>query len=147
VEPNNIVAAAPLQLGLLIPVRPLLLAFVSISPGHLRVPAGRCIGAVAVALSPLAFYIMVQSIGLSGISYVLACRCLAHTAISLGAVSARYSVQLSTQLITEELYLGGGVCFPGYQQLHSFLSLARTLGLVQWSYSEEIPFTVSLPVA
>lgn len=90
---------------------------------------------------------MVQSIGLSGISYVLACRCLAHTAISLGAVSARNSVQSSTQLITEELYLGGGVCFPGYQQLHSFLSLARTLGLVQWSYCEEIPFTVSLPVA
>ena len=55
VELSYIAAAAPLQLGLLIPVRPLLLAFVSISPGHLRVPAGRCIGAVAFALSPLAF--------------------------------------------------------------------------------------------
>ena len=52
---NYIAAAAPLQLGLLIPVRPLLLAFVSISPGHLRVPAGRCIGAVAITLSPLVY--------------------------------------------------------------------------------------------
>ena len=90
---------------------------------------------------------MEQSTGLSGLSYVLACRCLAHTAISLGAVSARYSVQSPMQLISEEVYLSGGVCFPGYQQLFSFLSLARTLGLAQWSYSEEIPFTVSLPVA
>ena len=80
-------------------------------------------------------------------SYVLACRCLAHTAISLGAVSARFSVQSSTTLVTEEVYLGGGVCFPGYQELFSFLSLARTLGLAEWCYSEEIPFTVSLPVA
>ena len=71
---------------------------------------------------------------------------LAFTAPSLGAQSVTYSVAAQRQLIFEEQYLAGGICFPGYRQLFTFLRLATGLGITQWVYSEDMAFTISLQV-
>jgi hypothetical protein len=73
-------------------------------------------------------------------------RTLAYSAPLLGGESVSFHPSASGQLIFEQQYLAGGICFPGYRQLFTFLRIAAGFGITQWQYSEEIPFTVSLQV-